>query len=470
MSALVVLKDAWVNREKLGDGHRSREMSAFLPAALEIQESPPHPLTRWVSRALLLLVTIGIVWAWFGEVNIVASAEGKIIPSSRVKQIQPLEKAVIKKIFVHEGENVSKGQALVEMDSTLTLADKDRLSSELNTAQLQLSISKALTKVFKLTEKEQNEIDQSQIQLEQILTANEQEVELYQQLFWQQWQQYLAQLQTLKSELAKNQAEQAASQAIIQKLEQTLPIVTQRAKTLKNLYAEKYASEMDYLQLEQERIEKSQDLSAERHRFKQLIAAFGETEQRIKVMKAEAKSTQLQTMAETQRQISALKEELKKATDINQKRILYAPVSGQVKELAISTEGGVVTEAQQLMQIVPDEEYLEVQVMLENKDIGFVREGMPAEIKVQTFPFTKYGVIEGEVVSVSNDATVDEQRGLIYGMQVKMNKNTVRVNGMDVKLKPGMAVTAEVQTGHRRIIEFFMAPLLRARAESIRER
>ncbi len=470
MSALVVLKDAWVNREKLGDGHRSREMSAFLPAALEIQESPPHPLTRWVSRALLLLVTIGIVWAWFGEVNIVASAEGKIIPSSRVKQIQPLEKAVIKKIFVHEGENVSKGQALVEMDSTLTLADKDRLSSELNTAQLQLSISKALTKVFKLTEKEQNEIDQSQIQLEQIPTASGQEVELYQQLFWQQWQQYLAQLQTLKSELAKNQAEQAASQAIIQKLEQTLPIVTQRAKTLKNLYAEKYASEMDYLQLEQERIEKSQDLSAERHRFKQLIAAFGETEQRIKVMKAEAKSTQLQTMAETQRQISALKEELKKATDINQKRILYAPVSGQVKELAISTEGGVVTEAQQLMQIVPDEEYLEVQVMLENKDIGFVREGMPAEIKVQTFPFTKYGVIEGEVVSVSNDATVDEQRGLIYGMQVKMNKNTVRVNGMDVKLKPGMAVTAEVQTGHRRIIEFFMAPLLRARAESIRER
>ncbi len=377
---------------------------------------------------------------------------------------------MIKKILVHEGENVSKGQALVEMDSTLTLADQDRLSNELNAAQLQLSISKALASLFALDEKEQNKIELSQIQLEEIPQANAQEVQLYRQLVWQQWQQHLAQLQSLKSELERNGAEQDASQAIIEKLEQTLPIVTQRTKTIQDLYANKFASEMDYLQLKQERIEKTHDLSAEKYRLNQLKASHGETKQKIKVMEAEGLATQLSAVAEYNRQIASIKEELKKASDINQKRILYAPVSGQVKELAISTEGGVVTEAQQLMQIVPDEEFLEVQVMLENKDIGFVREGMPAEIKVQTFPFTKYGVIEGEVTSVSNDATVDEQRGLIYGMQVKMNANTIRVNGTDVKLKPGMAVTAEVQTGHRRIIEFFIAPLLKYKNESIRER
>ncbi len=470
MSALAVLKDSWANRDKLGDSNKSREMSAFLPAALEIQEAPPHPLTRWVSRSLLILITLGIVWAYFGEVNIVASAEGKIIPSSRVKQIQPLEKAVIKKILVHEGENVSKGQALVEMDSTTTLADQDRLSNELNAAQLQLSLSKALAILFALNEKEQNKIQLSQIQLEEIPQADAQEVQLYRQLVWQQWQQYRAQLQALKSELERNEAEQNATQANIQKLEQTLPIVTQRTKNIQDLYANKFASEMDYLQLKQERIEKTHDLSAEKYRLNQLKASHGETKQKIKVMEAEGLATQLSAVAEYNRQIASIKEELKKASDINQKRILYAPVSGQVKELAISTEGGVVTEAQQLMQIVPDEEFLEVQVMLENKDIGFVREGMPAEIKVQTFPFTKYGVIEGEVTSVSNDATVDEQRGLIYGMQVKMNANTIRVNGTDVKLKPGMAVTAEVQTGHRRIIEFFIAPLLKYKNESIRER
>ena len=150
--------------------------------------------------------------------------------------------------------------------------------------------------------------------------------------------------------------------------------------------------------------------------------------------------------------------------------MLYAPVAGRVQELAVNTVGGVVTEAQQLMLVVPDEEQLEVVVFLENKDIGFVHEGMSSEIKIHTFPFTKYGVIDAEVTTVSDDATVDEQRGLIYRMQLRMAKNTLWVEGKEVKLQPGMAVTAEVQTGERRIMEFFLAPLLRAKSESIRER
>jgi hemolysin D len=132
--------------------------------------------------------------------------------------------------------------------------------------------------------------------------------------------------------------------------------------------------------------------------------------------------------------------------------------------------GGVVTEAQQLMLVVPDEEQLEVEVFLENNDIGFVHESMPAEIKIHTFPFTKYGVIDAVVTTVSDDATVDEERGLIYRMQLRMAKNTLWVEDKEVSLQPGMAVTAEVQTGERRIIEFFLAPLLRAKSESIRER
>jgi hemolysin D len=141
-----------------------------------------------------------------------------------------------------------------------------------------------------------------------------------------------------------------------------------------------------------------------------------------------------------------------------------------VQALAVNTVGGVVTEAQQLMLTVPDEELLEAEVFLENKDIGFAREGMPAEIKLHTFPFTRYGVIDGEVTTLSDDATVDKKRGLIYDMQLLMANNTLWVDSKEVTLMPGMAGTAEVQTGKRRIIEFFMAPLLRHREESIRER
>jgi hemolysin D len=236
------------------------------------------------------------------------------------------------------------------------------------------------------------------------------------------------------------------------------------------LYNKGFASETSYLQLEQESIQQTQDLAAEKQRFNQLRAAKAEVRQQIKALTAQTSVTQLDNMAESQRQIATLQEELAKATDINARQVLYSPVSGQVQELAVNTIGGVVTDAQQLMLIVPHEERLEVEVFLENKDIGFVHENMSAEIKIHTFPFTKYGVIDGEVTTISDDATVDEKRGLIYGMRLKMASNTIMVDGKQVNLMPGMAVTAEMQTGKRRIIEFFLAPLLKYKEESIRER
>lgn len=470
MSAIAVFTDAWRHRDKLGDKAKSRELAAFLPAALEIQEAPPNPIAKWLGRSLILLVTIGVAWACVGEVNIVASAEGKIIPSSRVKQIQPMEKAMVKRILVSEGDTVTVGQPLIELDSTLTLADEKRLIGELRSTQLKLAINQALLKLLDMPVKEQKTLDYAALSLAAADGASEADLLLHTRLLWQQWQQYWAQRQTLENTLKKTHAEQAATHEIITKLTQTLPIINKRTKTMKGLHNKKFASETDYLQLEQERIQQTQDLAAEKQRLNQLKAAVAEVQQQLNALTAQTRATQLAEMTDTQRQTAALNEELAKATDLNAKQILYSPVSGQVQNLAINTVGGVVTEAQQLMLIVPDEEQLEVEVYLENKDIGFVQEGLPAEIKIHTFPFTKYGVIDGEVTTISDDATLDEQRGLIYGMHLLMANNTIGVNGKDVKLMPGMAVTAEVQTGKRRIVEFFLAPLLRARKESIRER
>lgn len=470
MSALTRLRDAWRHRDTLGNGAKSRELAAFLPAALEIQDAPPNPLTRWVAGSLTSLVLIGIVWACVSEVNIVASAEGKIIPSARVKQIQPLEKAVVKRILVREGDAVTAGQPLIELDSALTAADEKRLSGELHSARLKAAVNEAMLTLLDKPVDQQPGLDFTTLSLPVIAQTTEQDHLWHKRLLWQQWQHYQAQLATLQSTKAKTQAEQAMAREVITKLEQTLPIVTKRATTLKGLHRKQFASETEYLQLEQERIQQTQDLAAERQRLTQLIAAEGEVQQQINALLAQTRATHLAELTDTQRQIAVLQEDLAKAQDLNAKRVLYAPVSGQVQELTVNTVGGVVTDAQQLMLIVPDEVQLEVEVFLENKDIGFVEEGMPAEIKVHTFPFTKYGVIGGEVTTISDDATVDEQRGLIYGMQLAMAKNTIGVNGRPVKLMPGMAVTAEVQTGKRRVIEFFMAPLLRHKQESIRER
>ena len=474
MNVLTLVKQAWTERETIGDTKKTRELAAFLPAALEIQEAPPNPIARWVGRILMALLMLFITWSMLSSVNIVASAEGKIIPSSRVKQIQPLSKAVVKSILVREGQSVTKGQALIELDSTLTQADKQRLENELNSAKLNLAISQSFIQLLEKPSKQQKRIKQSNIVLKGLNNTqhkiNQAEITLHKKLLWHQWQQYQAQLSTLKSTLKKTQAEQKMNQVIIIKLEQTLPIITQRTITMQDLLAKDYASETDYLTLEQERIQQQQDLAVEKHKSTQLESAIEENQQQIKEFKAQTQTQQLQAITEQQRQIDGLNEEITKANNLNAQQILYSPVNGKVQELSINTIGGIVTDAQQLMLIVPDEEQLEVEVVLDNKDIGFVHQGMDAEIKIHTFPFTKYGVVNGTVTQVANDARVDEQRGLIYIMQVKMEKNTIRVNGKELKLIPGMQVTAEVQTGKRKIVEFFMAPLLKAKAESIRER
>lgn len=286
----------------------------------------------------------------------------------------------------------------------------------------------------------------------------------------QQWLQYQSQQQVLNSSLEKNEAEQGVSCELVTKLEQTLPITEKRTSTLQGLYDKHFVSENEYLLAEQERIQQRQDLAAERQRLKRLQAEASEILQQTSLHKAQSSAALLSEVADLQRQVAALEEEFTKASDTNARQILHAPVSGRVQELVANTIGGVVTEAQQLMLIVPDEDQLEVEALLENRDIGFVNEGMQAEIKVHTFPFTRYGVIDAEVTSVSNDAILDERKGLVYRMQLRMEKNHLQVNGKQVRLQSGMAVTAEVQTGERRIIEFFLAPLLRYKDESIRER
>jgi len=451
---------------------KQRELAAFLPAALEIQESPPNPIAKWISRALIALFCLGVVWAYFGEVDIVAVAEGKIIPSGRVKVIQPVEKAVVKKIWVSEGEKVKTGQLLVELDTVLTEADTSRIQGEIASLQLRLAVSEAFIKQINAENsgKEASELSKP-INLLPSETSHYSRAKLntHQQLLDQQWQEYQSQLNQLHRSLDKAKAEQAANREVISKLSQMLPIITRRTANLKQLSQKKYVSESDYLALEQERIQQKQDLAAERHRRDQLKAAQGEINQQIKTLIAQTSAFHLNQKTELEQNLSALQDELIKAKDLNAKQQLYSPVDGRVQQLAISTVGGVVTEAQALMVIVPDDEQLTVEAYLENKDIGFVRESMPAEVKVHTFPFTKYGVIDAQVVNVSDDATPDDHKGLVFSMLLKMDTNTINVDGRLVKLQPGMAVSTEVKVGKRKVIEFFLSPLMKKQSESLRE-
>ncbi|HEY0894902.1 MAG TPA: HlyD family type I secretion periplasmic adaptor subunit [Cellvibrio sp.] len=465
------LLDAWRERAKLGDGSKHQNLAEFMPAALELQESPPNPLVRWLAWVLIALFVLALGWACVGKVDVVASAEGKIIPGSRVKQIQPLSKGFVKAIHVKEGQCVNQGDALIELDRTITAADQSRMQQELHNVSLNLAGEEALQRF--LTSESPPVIQSSgriHLKMPEGVTPTETELLLHQQKTWQQWQQYQAQLSSLHSGLKKVQSEKVANQEIIKKLQQTLPMISKRAQALESLYAKNMASEAEYLDLEQQRIERVQDLAAQQQVQQQLDAAINEAQQQIYALKSDTLSKLLAQIADNHNQIATITEELVKARDMNDKQILYAPVSGYVQQLAVNTIGGVVTDAQQLMIVVPEEENLEVQVMLGNQDIGFVEKDMLAEVKIHTFPFTKYGLIDATVTHISDDAIIDEKLGLVYTMHLKMHKSTIRVEAKDVKLIPGMAVTAEVKTTQRRVIEYFLSPLLRYKHESIRER
>jgi hemolysin D len=347
----------------------------------------------------------------------------------------------------------------------LTSADENRLKNELFSTEMKIATNHLLLK--KLTSADQAITDGL---VKEIVEKERVDQHHFSKLLQEKWLKIKASESSLNSAREATVAEYKATKIEIERIKKTLPIVEKRSKILKGLYEKKFASETEYLQVEQERILQSHQLQAEKQHLKQLAASRKQAQQQIDAFLAETKAGILTEITEYKREYSALQEELKKAKDANQRQILYAPVAGQIQEVAVTTLGGVVTEAQPLMKIVPNEESLIVEAFIQNKDIGFVEKRMPAEVKIHTFPFTKYGIVEAKVVNISDDAIYDEKRGLTYSLLLAMNKKRINVDGRQVPLMPGMEVTAELKTGERRLIEYFLAPLLRHGSESLRER
>lgn len=480
MGLLHRIKDKWQQRAKLGDRHVARQEVEFLPAALEIREKPPHPATRITAWTLLALFSIGVIWACVGEVDIVATAEGKIVPSGQVKQIQPYELGIVSRILVHEGQQVKAGDPLVILDQGQTAADEKRLSQEVLQNRLNAWRLEQLAAFvgsfnqpaqFKAPHAVRDEANSMNFgDKSRLPEASEYQRKQQQLLLTQQQQAYQAQYRQLEQQLLNKKAEKQVNATLITKLSGTLPLISQRVAALKTLMDKKMTARVQYLELEQERIEQQQDLAAAQAQQAQLNAQIADLQQQQASLQASTHSEYLQQRVDLDRAYFSLQEELNKARDLNRKQLLTSPVDGIVQDLAIHTVGGVVTSAQELMKIVPENQTLEVEAWLQNQDIGFVETAQPAEIKIHTFPFTKYGVIDGAIEKISADAIADEQQGLIYKTTVSMDKTWLNVEGKKVNLVPGMGVSVEVKTGKRLLIEYILTPLLKYKMDSVEER
>ncbi len=424
----------------------------FLPAALELEETPASPAGRLMIWTIVLLFTSGIAWASMGQLDIVTVATGKIIASGHSKQIQAMDIGTVKAIHVQEGQAVRKGDVLIELDDRSARADEQRLSNEKQLLQ------KEIERLDSLLDMVNGSIDSAD------------ETGHLDQLGHAQWQEYSDSRQSLISIREKLEVEQKSLQTQVEKYRKLLPIVSKKADNFKKLSNRKLLAEQQYLEAEQQRIEVVHELKTLYARSEENMAGVKEAEDRLQQYISEFKRSLLQRQDETQHRIQVIQQELVKADRRIKLQTLLAPVDGVVQQLVMHTVGGVVSPAQVLMIVVPQQANLEVEAFVENRDIGFVEAGQQVEVKIEAFPFTRYGVIRGEITHLSRDAIADEHKGLIYKAQIALHDNQVMVNGRAVALSPGMNVTAETKTGKRRMIEYFLSPLLRAKNESLRER
>jgi len=463
------------------NSRREKEEIAFLPAALEIVETPPSPIGRAIGATLVALFCLALIWACFGHIDIVASASGKIVPSGRVKLIQPFETGVVRAIHIHDGQSVKAGDLLIELDPTMTTAEEEHIKNDLVAAQLDIARLHAAL----------SDSDNPESEFHPPAGASPALVNMQREFLAKQVEEHRAKIASLDRQRAQKEAERATVAATIEKLDASSPLIQERVDIRKYLADKELGSRLTYLEAQQLFIENKNDLVVQRSRGHEADAAIAAITETRTQTDAEFHRTLFGELAEAERKAGGLAEDLAKSEKRTKLQLLTAPVDGVVQQLSVHTVGGVVTPAQQLAVLVPADAVLEVEAMVSNRDIGFVHTGQDAQIKVDTFNFTRYGLLHGRIVSVSPDAIVrddpqnknnekskgadnesSEPKGqeFLYSARISLDKTQIQVDDAVANLSPGMAVTVEIKTGSRSVISYLLSPLLRYQHESMHER
>jgi hemolysin D len=395
--------------------------------------------------------------------------------------IQPFEIGVVKAIHVTDGDHVQAGDILIELDPTTDRADQDKVARDLAQAELD---------ALRLTATLAGDMDK----FIPPAGADPALVEAERRQLTEELSQHRAKLDGLDRQIAAKTAERDQARATIAKVAASLPIVEQRVKIYERLRENEYSSKVAALEAQQQLVEAQHDRAVAGHQLEGAEAAIAALIQQRKEVDADFHRQALDDLAKAKQKAAEQTQDQIKATQRTGQQTLRAPVDGTVEQLAAHTIGGVVTPAQALMVLVPDGSKLEVEAMLPNREVGFVHPGQQAEVKVEAFTYTRYGLLHGAVEGVSRDALRtaprdnqddptkpprpgDTNRSADSGNQesayvarVSLTDATVETEQGHLPLEPGMSVTAEIKTGQRRVIEYVLSPLLRYRHEGLRER
>lgn len=441
-------------------GYLRSTQADFLPAALEVIETPVSPTARTTTWVLVAFLAIAVAWLILGRVDVVATASGKVIPTGNVKVVQSPGSGVIGAIFVRNGDVVRAGQRLLALDPTLSTADLSAARKALASTELDVARLRAIA----------DALSGGALRFDPPPGTPPAIADTQRRLVAAQLGELEATVAGLAAARSSALADARGADAQVAKLGSTIPLLDRQLGGLRRLDEQGYAPGTRLFEIERQRNAEAGDREVARAQ-----AARGRSEARKLTDQAtqareQARREVLGELAKAQADATQRREEVAKASQRRKFQTLAAPVDGTVQQLAVNTVGGVVEPARTLMVVVPTSALVEVEARVLNKDIGFVRVGQPAAVKLEAFSFTRYGAVPGRVVGISRDAVPDPKLGPVYIARVLLDVRSIVVDGREVTLGSGLNATVDIKTGTRSIISYLISPLQTSFAQAGRER
>ena len=434
--------------------------TAFLPAALEVIERPVSPTARLTGRVLAAGVAALAAWLVLGRTEIVAAATGQIVPVGQTQLVQPPEAGVVRRIMVHDGDHVAKGQPLVLLDPTVSTAEAAQAARAYESAAFDAARAQAVV----------DALDGKPLHVAAPAGSDPASLPVQDDLARARLADARASIAAAAANGAVARADIASARAEVAKLDRTLPLLDQQLAANEQLLDKGYVSRLKVLDMRRQRISEGGARDAALVAIRRATATQGAAATSTGKARADVRAALLDELVKAQGDMRLRREEMTKAKAHAGFQVLRAPVTGTVGQLALHTEGGVVEAAKPIMTVVPSDGRLMAEVKLLNRDAGFVRPGQQVMVKLDAFPFSRYGTVPGRVVSISPDAVADDKLGPVYMVRVALDRTQMQRGDHPALLTPGMIATADIVTGSRSYLSYLTSPVAEASGAALRER
>jgi adhesin transport system membrane fusion protein len=406
---------------------------------------------------LFAFLIAAVLWANFSTIEEITRGEGIIIPSSKIQVIQNLEGGILKKLFVKEGDIVKANQPLAQLDNT-------RFSSSFHEKSFEYFSD--LAKISRL----EAEINSSELRFPKELNKYADYIERETTIYNNRKQSFQAEQDILNRQIHQAQYEVDSAKSQLQFLEKSYSLIESEINLTKPLLEEGVVSRVEFLQLQQRATEIERDKNQVKLSIPKLDSIHQEAKSKLNELKLNFRSELSEEIKETAVNLDQLRQNTLSLEDQLERTLVRSPMNGIIKKIFISTEGGVAQPGMSLMEIVPVENNLLVEVQVNPKDIGFLTEGMPAVVKLTAYDFAIYGGLKGKVEHISADTHEDEKGNSYYLVNVITDNNFLQIANKQLDIIPGMRGTVDIITGKKTFMDYILKPILRAKQTAFTER